>query len=474
MADEGSEQLRVVVFPWLAFGHMLPFLEFSKSLARRGHHISFISTPGNIQRLPKVPPEIAHLISFIPFHLPRTEGLREAAEATTDLPPEEVPFLKKAFDGLEHPFSQFVERASPKPDWIIQDFVQHWMPSIASDVGIPCIFYVPFAVAAQVFYGPTAAVSSRLTLEMLTVPPPWVTFPSKVAYRLHEAHKLRDHLTLLNPSGIGDVQRYKMVIEGCKAVVVRSCMELESEYLSLAETIFKKPVIPAGLLPPSANERNENVNETENEIVDWLDRQSSGSVVYVALGTEAAMSTGLLHELALGLEAAEVPFIWALRRPFGLGEDVDMLPPAFLDRTKGLGMVVMGWVPQVKVLAHGAVGGFLTHCGWSSIIEGLQAGHPLVLLPIALDQGLNARLMEEKGIGVEVERNEDGSFTRDDVSKALRSVMVDDEGEQYRKKAREMMEIVTEEERQAKYVEDFIQYLVSHRGNQKIESQLAI
>jgi len=38
------------------------------SLARRGHHISFISTPGNIQRLPKVPLDIAHLISFIPLH----------------------------------------------------------------------------------------------------------------------------------------------------------------------------------------------------------------------------------------------------------------------------------------------------------------------------------------------------------------------------------------------------------------------
>jgi hypothetical protein len=25
-----------VVFPWLAFGHMIPFLELSKRLARRG------------------------------------------------------------------------------------------------------------------------------------------------------------------------------------------------------------------------------------------------------------------------------------------------------------------------------------------------------------------------------------------------------------------------------------------------------
>jgi UDP:flavonoid glycosyltransferase YjiC (YdhE family) len=37
--------IEVVVFPWLAFGHMLPFLELSKRLAARGHAIAFVSTP---------------------------------------------------------------------------------------------------------------------------------------------------------------------------------------------------------------------------------------------------------------------------------------------------------------------------------------------------------------------------------------------------------------------------------------------
>ena len=86
-----------------------------------------------------------------------------------------------------------------------------------------------------------------------------------------------------------------------------------------------------------------------------MDKKSSGTVVYVALGTEAVMSIELIHELALGLQTVRLPFVWALRRPFGLREDVDMLPRGFEDRTKGFGMVVIGWVPQVKVLAHGIV-----------------------------------------------------------------------------------------------------------------------
>lgn len=460
-----ADTLHVVVFPWLAFGHMLPFLELSKSLARRGHRISFISTPRNIQRLPKLPPQISHLITLIPLDLPQTEGLREAAEASADLPPEEVPYLKKALDGLEQPFSNFIKEASPKPDWIVQDFAQHWIPAIGAKFGIPCIFYVSVPAAVLVFYGPRSGQLSRSTLESFTESPAWVPFPSKVSYRPHEVRKLLVHASLPNPSGVNDMYRFNMATGGCKAIAVRSCMELEREWLCLLREIAVKPVFPVGVLPPSVAERSENANGCGGRIMAWLDKQKSRSVVYVALGSEVAMSVELLQELALGLEAAKMPFIWALRRPFGLGEDVELLPQGFEERTEGFGIVSMSWVPQVKILAHESVGGFATHCGWSSLIEGIHYGKPFVLLPIDLDQGLNARLMEEKGIGVEVEKDEeDGSFTREDVSKALRLIMVECDGETYRRRAQEMMQIVANKERHEKYMEDFVQYLASHRS----------
>ncbi|KAL5705335.1 hypothetical protein ACHQM5_023650 [Ranunculus cassubicifolius] len=56
--------LKIIVFPWLAFGHLLPFFELTKSLAKKGNHIFFVSTPRNISRLPKVPQNLAHLINF--------------------------------------------------------------------------------------------------------------------------------------------------------------------------------------------------------------------------------------------------------------------------------------------------------------------------------------------------------------------------------------------------------------------------
>ncbi|ONK77417.1 uncharacterized protein A4U43_C02F6310 [Asparagus officinalis] len=286
-----------------------------------------------------------------------------------------------------------------------------------------------------------------------------------MAYKLHEVRRLFEMARLPNPSGVPDARRFKMALEGCRAIALWSCEELESEWLILLEEIIKKPIVPVGLLPPSVDERNENANESEVEIMEWLGKQRSKSVVYVALGTEVAMNTESLHELALGLETAELPFVWGLRKPFGLSPDGEILPEGFEDRTKDFGLVVKGWAPQVKILAHESVGGFLTHCGWSSIIEGLQSGHPLVLLPVDLDQGLNARLMEEKGFGVEVERNEeDGCFNKEDVAKALRLVMVDEEGESYRKRAQKMMEVVRDKERQDKNVDGFIQFLATNRS----------
>ncbi|KAK6775059.1 hypothetical protein RDI58_026060 [Solanum bulbocastanum] len=55
---ENSKKMHIAVFPWLAFGHMIPYLELSKLIAQKGHKISFISTPRNIDRLPILPPNL--------------------------------------------------------------------------------------------------------------------------------------------------------------------------------------------------------------------------------------------------------------------------------------------------------------------------------------------------------------------------------------------------------------------------------
>ncbi|KAG5042971.1 hypothetical protein JHK87_006886 [Glycine soja] len=120
---EHHNKLHIVVFPWLAFGHMGLYFELAKVISQKGHKISFISTPRNIHRLPKVPKNLQPFVYLIELPLPHVDQLLENVEATVDIPQHIVPYLKKAYDGLQEPLTKFLERC--KPDWIIFDFAPY-------------------------------------------------------------------------------------------------------------------------------------------------------------------------------------------------------------------------------------------------------------------------------------------------------------------------------------------------------------
>ena len=150
--DEASP-LHVVVFPWLALGHMIPFLELSEQLAKRGHFVTFVSAPRNLARLRPVVPEVRPRIRLAPLPLPRVEALPDGAESTADLPPEKVELLKAAFDGLAAPFADFLaaacaggrEQASGfgrRPDWVVLDFAHHWLCPVAEQHQVRTSSYI--------------------------------------------------------------------------------------------------------------------------------------------------------------------------------------------------------------------------------------------------------------------------------------------------------------------------------------------
>ena len=103
-----------------------------------------------------------------------------------------------------------------------------------------------------------------------------------------------------------------------------------------------------------------------------------------------------------------------------------------------------GWAPQTKILEHPSIGGFVSHCGWSSVMESMKLGVPIVAVPMQLDQPLNARLVEEVGVGVEVKRDANGKLEREKVAKVIREVVVEKAGEGVRRKAKELKEKITE------------------------------
>ncbi|CAE6002768.1 unnamed protein product [Arabidopsis arenosa] len=427
--NDGDEtKLHVVMFPWLAFGHMVPYLELSKLIAQKGHTVSFISTPRNIDRLlPRLPENLSSVINFVKLPLPVGDNkLPEDGEATTDVPFELIPYLKIAFDGLKVPVTEFLE--SSKPDWVLQDFAAFWLPPISRRLGIKTGFFSAFNGATLGILKPPGFEEYRTSPADFMKPPKWVPFETPVAFKLFECRYIfKGFMAETTEGNIPDIHRVGGVIDGCDVIFVRSCYEYEAEWLGLMQDLHRRPVIPVGVLPPKPEEKFEDT-DTWLTVKKWLDSRKSKT----------------------------------RRGPWDT-EPVE-LPEGFEERTADRGMVWRGWVEQLRTLSHDSIGLVLTHPGWGTIIEAIRFAKPMVMLVFVYDQGLNARVIEEKKIGYMIPRDEtEGFFTKESVAKSLRLVMEEDEGEVYRENVKEMKGVFGDMDRQDRYVDSFLDYLVAHR-----------
>ncbi|GJU32217.1 beta-D-glucosyl crocetin beta-1,6-glucosyltransferase-like protein [Tanacetum coccineum] len=125
-----------------------------------------------------------------------------------------------------------------------------------------------------------------------------------------------------------------------------------------------------------------------------LDTKTVGSTIFVSFGSGYFLSEVDLTEIAKGLELSTVNFIWELRFSRGQLEGnftiEQVLPQGFHERVQNRGLVVKGWTPQAKILAHKNVGGFVSHCGWSYVIEAMKFGVPIIPMPMQLDEPVNS------------------------------------------------------------------------------------
>lgn len=456
---ENGDVLHVAIFPWLAMGHLIPFMHLSKCLAQRGHRVSFISTPRNIQKLPKIPPHLSPLLNLVCLPLPHVDGLPDHAECSAEVPFHKQQLLKRAFDLLYSQVATFLE--SSRPDWIIYDYASHWLPPLAAQLGVSRAFFCLFNAAFMSFLGPPEALidgGSRSTAEDFTMVPKWVPFHSNVVYRLHEIAKNVEILSA-NESGTPDTVRFAIVIAESDVVAIRTSPEFEPDWLNLMVELYRIPVLPVGFLPPELRDEEGDKDGKWVYMKQWLDKQRVNSVVYVAFGTEVTLSQEEVNELALGLEQSQLPFFWVLLRNPSESTQTEF-PTGFEDRVKGRGIVHVGWAPQAKILSHNSIGAFLTHCGWNSVIEGLGFGRVLILLPFLNDQGINTRLLHGKRLGVEIVRNErDGSFTSDSITESVKIAMVDDSGESLRVTTKEIKGLFGDKNTNDDLVDGFIRFL---------------
>ncbi|XP_031092483.1 anthocyanidin 3-O-glucosyltransferase 2-like [Ipomoea triloba] len=204
---------------------------------------------------------------------------------------------------------------------------------------------------------------------------------------------------------------YARRIREAKGVLVNTFFDLEPHALqSFSKDKTNPPVYPVG---PVLNLNGlPKYRESEKQILKWLDDQPASSVVYLCFGSAGAgvFQEPQVKEIACALECSGQRFLWVLRKPpspgslvpTGYSNPEEVLPEGFLERTKSIGKII-GWAPQSVVLAHPAVGGFVSHCGWNSVLESIWFGVPMATWPMTVDQQGNAfQLVKEIGMAVDI------------------------------------------------------------------------
>ncbi|XP_057437230.1 hydroquinone glucosyltransferase-like [Lotus japonicus] len=192
------------------------------------------------------------------------------------------------------------------------------------------------------------------------------------------------------------------------------------------------PVIQTG---PSSEPKG-----SESEYcVRWLENQIPKSVLYVSFGSGGTLSQEQMNELAFGLELSGQKFLWVVRAPsdsanaayLGVGNEdpLKFLPSGFIERTKGQGLVIPSWAPQTQILSHSSIGGFLTHCGWNSVLESIVLGVPMITWPLFAEQRMNAVLLTD-GVKVALRPkfDENGIVKREEIAVVVKGLMQGEEG----------------------------------------------
>ncbi|KAL8524941.1 hypothetical protein ACS0TY_014530 [Phlomoides rotata] len=224
---------------------------------------------------------------------------------------------------------------------------------------------------------------------------------------------------------------------------MKSSRDVEHKYIDYLSVLCKKQIVCTGPLIADSND------EESSEIIEWLNVRDFRSTIYISFGSECFLTKDQIAEVAKGLQCCDVNFLWVIRFPDGekIGPVEDELPEGFVERVKGRGLVVSKWAPQTQILGHPSIGGFVSHCGWSSVMESVYFGVPIIAMPMKSEQPINAQLVVEGGVGVGVDKERNGGvYVGEEVAKAINKVMVEKAFYEKVEKVSEMMRDKEEEE----------------------------
>ncbi|OIW04722.1 hypothetical protein TanjilG_06714 [Lupinus angustifolius] len=426
--------IHVALLPSAGMGHLTPFLRLAAMLVHHNCHVTLITTHPTVSKSES--DQISKFHSSFPqvnqlhFHL-----LPPSDASATKADPFFLRF--EAIRSSSHLLPSLLSSVSPPLSSFVYDMtlISPLLP-VADSLGVP--HYILFTSSATMLsffsYFPTVSASLP-TLNDVEIPgvssiprssiPPMLLVPNSLFGNIFNEDGPK--LTKLH------------------GVLINTFEELEAQSLEALNggKMVKElpPVYAVGPFVPGEFEKE----DQRGAPLKWLDDKAKGSVVYVTFGSRTAMGRDQMREIGEGLVRSGSMFLWVVK-----GKKVDreeeeeglegLLGLELVEKIKERGLVVKEWVDQREILDHEAVGGFVSHCGWNSVVEAAWYGVPIMGWPLGGDQKINAEVVSNKGWGV---WNKDWGWEGENVVKgeeigeAIREMMND---ESLRIKAAEVKE----------------------------------
>ncbi|KAL6347116.1 hypothetical protein AAG906_012697 [Vitis piasezkii] len=407
-----------------AIGHLVSAVEFAKLLVGRDDRFSVTLL---IMKLPledsavtnyihSVSASVSGSIRFV--HLPEPDS--DSSNSNPSSSSSSVFFhnmIEKQKPIVRDAVHQLTRSESGQLAGIVFDMICPSIVDVANELGVPS--YVFFTSSAACLDHQGVDVTEFADSDAELVVPGFVnSVPARVLPAVVVDKEGGGSMAFLNR-----VRRYREA----KGILVNTFVELESHVINSFVDGTTPPIYTVGPLLNLHN-ANHQKQDSDLDVIQWLDDQPTSSVVFLCFGSVGAFQMDQIKEIAIGLENSGHRFLWTLRRPPPKGKIAmpteyvnfeEVLPEGFLDRTSKIGKII-GWAPQTAILAHSAIGGFVSHCGWNSTLESIWYGVPVATWPMYAEQQLNA-----VEIRLDYKKDTSDIVNAQEIESRIRSLMED-------------------------------------------------
>lgn len=442
-----SSPLHALVVPYPTQSHIIPMMQFAKNLASRGVIVTFVTTHYTHARIAKA--QDSQVDDPLGLQI-RSAQISDGLPLDFDRSAHLFDFFRSVDNNMGEELEKFIQNLNKSHpiSCVIADTLLFWSFDVTKKFGLPWIsFWTQPAIIYSIYYHANlleahsqsifkgSGTEDNILIDYIPGVPPLQPrdLPSFFWQRNTDSDYVLDLLMKSFQSSRAADWVLCNSFDGLDSPAVNALMSLKHPVFLVG------PQLPSGYFNGRSTDKGTRPGTmilTESDPSAWLDTKPNGSVIYVSFGSMTRPSKAQLEEIAIGLKNSRQPFLWVLRPDMVTSTVSDSLPEGFLDEI-GSQCLIVPWCNQLQVLSHPSVAGFITHCGWNSMLESISLGVPMIGLPFWSEQYTNCLLMADEwnlGISLRDGGGDSKVISRDDICSAVRK-LVSDEGKEMKRNA---------------------------------------